>query len=154
VVISNHDVKVTEPMHLLYVEPAERPAAEPVLDLLTMVMAAALAEAPPTGAQRGRHVCSCGARSDGYEYLLATGDLTNSLAVHYLAFHRGELNNEVVAECLTVAHRCRDRHGVRECQPTPMQLQAPDDEPLLMAIGRYHAAARVRRQAAREDNGG
>lgn len=58
-------------------------------------MAAALRSATPGDAYRGWHTCSCGAMSD---------NVTNSLAVHYLARHRGEVPPEDVAAARMMPH--------------------------------------------------
>lgn len=42
----------------------------------------------------GVHECSCGAMSHSCNYLLPSGDIVNSLCIHYLAFHRGEVTHE------------------------------------------------------------
>jgi hypothetical protein len=42
----------------------------------------------------GLHECSCGAISHSCNYLLPSGDIVNSLCIHYLAFHRGEVTHE------------------------------------------------------------
>lgn len=76
---------------LLFVEPAQPPDQQPLIDMHTRKMAAALRQAthPPWG-YRGWHNCSCGANSDNQDHII--GNLvTNSLAVHYLAFHRSEI---------------------------------------------------------------
>ena len=42
----------------------------------------------------GIHECSCGAMSHSCNYLLPSGDIVNSLCIHYLAFHRDEIYQE------------------------------------------------------------
>ena len=87
---------------LLYIEPQQPPLAEPVIDDLTWKMAAALNHPVATGvyqggqfrkgdAYRGWHTCSCGACSSNVDYWLPGGEVTHSLAVHYLAYHRHEI---------------------------------------------------------------
>jgi hypothetical protein len=87
---------------LLYIEPQQQSLAEPIIDELTWKMAAALNHCVATGTYqpgqfcknnrfRGWHTCSCGACSDNVDYLLPGGEVTNSLAVHYLAYHRHEV---------------------------------------------------------------
>lgn len=87
---------------LLYIEPQQPPLTEPVVDELTLKMAAALNHRIDTGVYqggqfsrggrtRGWHTCSCGACSGNVDYWLPGGEITNSLAVHYLAYHRHEV---------------------------------------------------------------
>ena len=87
---------------LLFIEPKNPASAEPVVDDLTRRMAAALndgvggtgmsqADFRPGGGWRGWHTCVCGACSSNQNYLLQDGQVTNSLCVHYLAFHRDEV---------------------------------------------------------------
>src|SRR5581483_12207675 len=77
---------------LLYMEPAGAAADQPIIDELTCKMAAAFAASIPSEmAYRGVHICTCGALSDNREHCLADGTETNSLCVHYLAYHRSEV---------------------------------------------------------------
>jgi hypothetical protein len=87
---------------LLYIEPQQRPLTTPVIDDLTWKMAAALNHCIATGTYqdgclikgnrfRGWPTCSCGACSSNVDYLLPGRKVTNSLAVHYLAYHRHEV---------------------------------------------------------------
>jgi len=39
----------------------------------------------------GWHDCACGVMSSNQDYLLENGQVTNSLCVHYLAWHRDEV---------------------------------------------------------------
>ena len=95
------------PKLLLYIEPKNLPSKLPVIDEITCTMAHALKEAKTGTANyndldgdvsfregsgyRGFHVCSCGAISSNVDYQLENGEVTNSLAVHYLAYHRDEI---------------------------------------------------------------
>ncbi|MGH7304021.1 MAG: hypothetical protein ACRELZ_12065 [Candidatus Rokuibacteriota bacterium] len=70
----------------------DEPTDEPVIDELTMRMAAALRKATePDYFQLGFHTCVCGAISEAQDALLANGWTTNTLCVHYLAYHRLEV---------------------------------------------------------------
>lgn len=81
-----------EPEDVLYIRPGTRGTAEPVIDSLTRKMAAAYRAAESSGVLwRGFHICRCGARSTNTDYVLPGGAATNSLCVHYLAFHRDEV---------------------------------------------------------------
>jgi len=42
----------------------------------------------------GVHQCTCGVYSHSCNYLLPSGDVTNSLCIHYVAFHREEISQE------------------------------------------------------------
>ena len=81
--------------HLLFIEPVADATEEPVLDELTGKMAGAWQHRRVSGSWRGFHICSCGAHSDHQDYSLKTTDgqelKTNSLALHYLAYHRSEV---------------------------------------------------------------
>jgi hypothetical protein len=48
----------------------------------------------PNESCMGVHTCICGAKSHSRDYLLPNGYVTNSLAVHYLIFHRDEIPKE------------------------------------------------------------
>jgi hypothetical protein len=78
---------------MLFIEPKDMPTDEPVIDELTMRMAAALRKAtqPSRYFRLGLHRCVCGALSDTQDAILANGLRTNSLCVHYLAYHRSEV---------------------------------------------------------------
>ena len=76
---------------ILYIEPSARTSAEPVIDDLTRKMAAAYRLGTPGPGYRGVHTCACGVMSSNCDYTLPGGDQTNSLCVHYLAFHRDEV---------------------------------------------------------------
>lgn len=103
---------VLKPDHLLFIEPKLPRSAEPVVDEYTRRMAGALRTASPQAAYRGIHHCSCGAASSNCDYVVRIaqriagspwhGLLTNSLSVHYLAFHRQEVSADELAKVLTL----------------------------------------------------
>ena len=77
---------------LLFIKPQRLPTAEPLIDDLTMRMTSALRQARvPDNRYCGIHVCICGAGSDSTNRILANGEVTNTLCVHYLAYHRAEV---------------------------------------------------------------
>ena len=82
---------------LLFIEPQTPASSAPVIDLLTRRMTAAyrLAERGPQ--YMGWHDCICGAMSTTCDYFLSNGDKTNSLCVHYLAYHREAVPGEQLA---------------------------------------------------------
>lgn len=89
------------PKHLLFIEPQRPPGVYPVLDGYTVRMVAALRKAKrgtlmgdqfrTGGGWKGVHTCSCGVNSGNCDLLLENGMVTNSLAAHYLAWHRDEV---------------------------------------------------------------
>lgn len=104
---------------LLFVEPQGPPSEEPVVDSLTRRMAAALGRAsfPGNGmAYRGVHRCSCGATSGNRDLYVDGRFSTNSLAAHYLAWHRNEVPHAELAKVASL---------VGEAEPTPADLAAP-----------------------------
>lgn len=76
---------------ILYIEPKGNAAIAPIIDELTCRMTAALRLGIPGVRYKGFHICACGATSDNTDYTLPNGEKTNSLCIHYLAFHRAEI---------------------------------------------------------------
>jgi hypothetical protein len=77
---------------VLYIEPSNTASPEPVIDELTRKMTAAYRQSVPAeNYTKGVHICNCGATSDNREHVLPNGEETNSLCIHYLAFHRDEV---------------------------------------------------------------
>ena len=77
---------------ILFVEPQLAASKEPVRDELSAKMREAMRRARQSDyAAAGVHFCTCGAASDNVDWILPTGHITNSLAVHYLEFHRDEI---------------------------------------------------------------
>ena len=97
--------KVINEKGLLFIEPRGPKSDKPVVDNLTKRMAAALQRAdrgtwrPATGgfmraSWRGIHLCTgayCGEESASQDFQLQDGQVTNSLCVHYLMWHRDEV---------------------------------------------------------------
>jgi hypothetical protein len=112
------------PDHLLFIEPG--PAAEaPVIDALTRKLAAAwLGHDVGHVGHRYTHKCSCGARSDNRDHYVRTTEgkrfKTNSLAIHYLAFHRDEVPAAELAKL--------EQLPVAEGNPTRTQLRGVRDD--------------------------
>lgn len=78
---------------LLFIEPDQPPAIEPILDPYTRRMCAAYRLARPSDyAYGGIHSCRCGALSTCTDHVLPNGLVTNSLCVHYLAHHRSAVS--------------------------------------------------------------
>jgi len=108
------------PRHLLFIEPRNT-TAQPVIDEMTRKIAAAFRQAaPPHIGYKGIHGCTgngCGALSSNLDYMLPNGLLTNSLCVHYLAFHRDEVPESEMA-------KVRELY-FGEVEPTDKELAAP-----------------------------
>lgn len=81
---------------IMMVEPYVKTAATPIIDELTRKMTAAWRQRRDSKeGYRGFHVCACGAVSDNKDHWVGADRLlTNSLCVHYLAFHRGDIPQE------------------------------------------------------------
>jgi hypothetical protein len=100
------------PDHLLFIEPQLPRSAEPVVDEYTRRMAGAMRSASAQAPYRGIHRCRCGEPSTNCDYVVRIAErvpgspwhglLTNSLAVHYLAFHRDEVPPGELAKVLTL----------------------------------------------------
>jgi hypothetical protein len=111
---------------VLYIEPEQLPSQEPVIDELTRGMAAAFRKATKGEHYRGFHVCECGAHSASCDYTLPGGALTNSLCVHYLAYHRAEVSRAQLAKVLVAM---QDNHN-EQVEPNFGELQPPQGTPL------------------------
>ena len=89
--------------HVLFVEPKHPASETPVEDELSAKMRNAMLKAKPSQyAYRGFHVCVCGKCSDNKDYFLSTGQKTNSLAVHYLEYHRAEIPEFEITKVLNL----------------------------------------------------
>jgi hypothetical protein len=104
---------------LLFIQPRLSPTDEPLIDDLTLRMTSALRRAStPDYRFCGVHVCLCGARSDSANRVLPSKAVTNTLCVHYLAYHRAEVP---VAELNAVGLL-----SVGTESPTRAELGAPE----------------------------
>lgn len=89
------------PTMLLYIEPQNQKSDTPIVDDLTKKMTAAFRKTKPGMLIDGKfkdigtmgwHTCCCRARSDNTEHVLENmQSQTNSLCIHYLAWHRQEV---------------------------------------------------------------
>jgi hypothetical protein len=85
--------------HILFIEPTHLGSTEGVQDELTAKMKQAMLSATkPEWHYKGVHICVCGAVSDNNDYFLPNGQKTNSLAVHYLEFHRDDVPESELAK--------------------------------------------------------
>jgi hypothetical protein len=113
---------MVNPEEFLFIEPKQPPAAEPIIDELTrQVTAAWRATKPSEYGYRGFHVCECGVASDSHDHFLPSGKNTNSLCVHYVAFHRHELSREDKTAILVELVACM----CGEAEPTEKELHRP-----------------------------
>lgn len=117
---------------LLFIEPKNFASREPIIDAFTKKMTAALRKFTEKGsmyrdgtfepgmATKGWHTCECGAGSHNVDYLLVNGMATNSLCIHYLAFHRDEIPESELEKVKTLP--------CGEIDPTPEELAQPTEE--------------------------
>jgi hypothetical protein len=113
------------PESLLFIEPQNPPTSTPQVDELTRKMAAALATGTSTGqAWRGIHECtgcpeSARVYSSNTNFYVGEGKKlqANTLATHYLAFHRAEVPESELAKVRSLPET--------EAEPTPEQLKTP-----------------------------
>ena len=85
---------------LLFLNPKMGPSEKPLIDRATKQMTVALRVAFPGPATGGMHICSCGAMASNRNCHLESGETTNLLAVHFLAFHRNEVPKEELERVL------------------------------------------------------
>lgn len=113
------------PRMLLYIEPQSPKLDSPVLDDMTQKMTSAFGQNKTGVAYEGQFMegsatmgwqtCACGARSTNVDYLLESGFVTNSLCIHYLAWHRNEVPQSELDKVASLPN------GL--VTPTPEQLQ-------------------------------
>ena len=108
---------VLEDSHVLFIEPEGLPLPEPVIDSLTRKMAAGFRQTHGIMATRGWHTCVCGTASTNVTHQLSDGRVTNSLCVHYLAYHRDEVPRTELAKVLLL--------DCGEVEPTAEELHVP-----------------------------
>lgn len=105
-------------LDVLYLTPGPSTSAEPVIDELTRKMTAAFRASESTGVRwRGVHFCRCGVNSDNTDYILPGGRQTNSLCIHYLAFHRDEVPGGELAKVAALE--------AAEAEPSAEELARP-----------------------------
>ena len=104
---------------MLYIEPDQPVSALPVIDEPTRKMTAAFRRATPDRMIRGgAHQCKCGATSSRRDYHLSNGEMTNSLCVHYIAYHRQEVPKEQMEKVILLTDG--------EEEPTDAEMQSPE----------------------------
>lgn len=83
------------------IEPINKGSDNPVIDDITCRVTYAMRHATYNGMYRGFHRCVCGATSDNKNWRY--NDLqTNSLAVHYVAFHRDEISESEIEKIKSI----------------------------------------------------
>lgn len=116
-------MRISHPKVILFIEPKNSASLIPIRDKYTIEMEIKLKQAikearegyddeigwakngkygsvtingqfHPNESYMGVHTCICGVKSHSRDYLLPNGYVTNSLAVHYLEFHRDEIPTE------------------------------------------------------------
>jgi hypothetical protein len=85
---------------ILYMEPSKNTSPKPLIDEATKKMTAALRQGVPGARWRGVHQCACGAHSSNCDYTLPNGEQTNSLSIHYLAYHRSDVPKKQLEKVL------------------------------------------------------
>ena len=104
---------------LLFIEPCQPPSSEPVIDSLTRKMTAAWRKAETSDyVYFGVHQCVCSVLSTNCNYYLRNGAITNSLCVHYLAYHREEVPPEELEKVSSLEDG--------QCEPHPSELQGEE----------------------------
>lgn len=117
---------------LLFIVPKEAASPLPVIDHLTRKVCAAFRQARVSDyAYGGVHLCICGANSSSSDYWLPNGDLTNSLCVHYVAYHRSEVSGQEVARI--------EAFTFGEVEPSLQELKVP--RPIQVASSAQEAAS-------------
>lgn len=105
---------------IMMIEPANYASTKPVVDLYTLRMTAAWRNGNPSSySYKGLHICKCGVLSDNRDHFVADAIRTNSLCVHYLAFHREDVPNEQLELVLALTED--------EVEPTEHELKDPKD---------------------------
>ena len=107
-------------MGILMIEPSGRASATPLIDELTRKMTAAWRRRRDSkDSYRGFHVCACGAYSDNKDHWVSDDNLfTNSLCIHYLAFHRNDIPLEELEKVRAFAHGEKEPSDQELVHPT------------------------------------
>jgi hypothetical protein len=117
-----------EEIGILYINPLNIPHNEPIIDDITRKLTWLWHRQEENGIMYfGTHECSCGAHSSSSDHLLpltiSEKMLTNSLCVHYVAYHRAEISEP---EWLKVLEVVQEAKGEEE--PNERDLHHPKEE--------------------------
>ena len=114
-----------EEIGLLFIEPISPPSETPLIDEATRKMTAALRTAKNPDYYMGKHECGCGVYDDAGSRKIGKFR-TNSLCVHYLAYHRDEVPADELADVLQFKG---------EDEPTEKELcQPPKPDPKRLRV--------------------
>ena len=103
---------------ILMIEPSSNVSPAPLIDELTRKMVAAWRKRRDSDyGYRGIHRCACRAWSDNLDHWVGNNILTNSLCVHYLAFHRSDVPQDELDKVCAL--------DCGEEEPTEKELSAP-----------------------------
>jgi hypothetical protein len=117
-----------EEIGILYIDPLKIPDNEPIIDDITRKLTWLWHRQEENGIMYfGIHECSCGAHSSSSDHLLplTTSEkmLTNSLCVHYVAYHRAEISKEEWQKVLEIVQEAKG-----EEEPNERDLHPPKKE--------------------------
>lgn len=99
----------TDDKYVLFIEPKKGASSKAVQDDLSANMRLAMKHAGrPNYVYYGIHECVCGAKSNSSDWILHTGQITNSLAVHYLEYHRKEVPRSEMAKVRALCASVRE----------------------------------------------
>lgn len=125
-------MKIVTTNSLLYVHPSKKAAEQPMLDELTTKILWACRNRIGRGvllqngefvknlSTKGVHHCTgCGGfiHSEASDVVLPNGLITNTLAVHYVAHHRGEVPADDLAKIMSI-----ESPENSECNPSEQEL--------------------------------
>jgi hypothetical protein len=119
---------IDQPNACMYIATWKNPSPEPVIDALSVNMFFELKEAmdkkqsgtimfenaqgvyewKPGWGTKGVHSCFCDAASSALDYMLPCGLVTNTLALHYLVWHRSEVPESELAKLTQLGHHDLD----------------------------------------------
>lgn len=89
------------------IEPSKKVSSSPLIDEPTRKMTAAWRRRRDSDySYRGFHACACRAASDNKDHWVGPGEglLTNSLCIHYLAFHREDVPLEELTKVQSLTY--------------------------------------------------
>ncbi len=103
-------IHMENPGTILFITPKSNASQDPVIDEATKKMTAAVRKSKlgrlyrRPDEIRGIHNCVCGIMSAPCDYILPDGARTNSLCVHYLAYHHDEVPKKEMEKVLNLQY--------------------------------------------------